>query len=343
MMKKLVYILLLLCILALTGCHKGRNYWPKNLESTGDGLPVTPDIVRFDKALLNIHEATVSQDIRILYDEYPEFMPLWVEDILGIPTEDTAYLEQQLPLFLNDTLYGFKQTNAREQEVFADISDIQNSINRAFTRITYLYPDTEIPSIYMFVSGFQTPIYFEEELIGIGADMYLGSDYEYYNRVVYDYQKQTMRPECIPIDLISAYLFHILPYTGTKSRLIDQMMYRGKIMYLVAQIFDELPGYEVMGWTKEQWDWCVKNERAIWHLVMDKRDLFKTESMVLTSYLNDGPFTSEVSQDAPGRLGIWLGWRIAESFMEHNPEVTLTELMAEGDAQKILEESYYKP
>ena len=36
------------------------------------------------------------------------FMPLWVEDILGIPAEDTAYLEQQLPLFLNDTIYGFK-------------------------------------------------------------------------------------------------------------------------------------------------------------------------------------------------------------------------------------------
>ena len=46
-----------------------------------------------------------------------------------------------------------------------------------------------------------------------------------------------------------------------------------------------------MGWKKEQLNWCIKNERAIWHLVMDKRDLFKTESLVLTSYLNDGPFT----------------------------------------------------
>ena len=44
-----------------------------------------------------------------------------------------------------------------------------------------------------------------------------------------------------------------------------------------------------------------------------------------------------------GRLGIWLGWRIAQSYMEHNEEVSLQELMAEPDAQKILEESYYKP
>ena len=333
--KRIIFIAL--SVLTLISCQRGRTYFPKEIE--------TPEVemVRFDNALLNVHEASVAQDIRVLYDEYPVFMPLFVEDILGIPSADTAYLEQALPQFLNDTTYGFKQTNAREQELFADISDLQASISKAFARIKWLYPETEIPSMYVFVSGFQTPIYFGEELIGIGADMYLGSDYEYYNRAVYDYQKQTMRKECIPVDVISAYLFRTLPYTSDKSRLLDQMMYRGKVMYLVAQIFDKLPGYEVMGWTKEQWDWCVKNERAIWHLVMDKRDLFKTESLVLTGYLNDGPFTSEVSQDAPGRLGIWLGWRIVESYMEHNETVTLQELMAEPDAQKILEQSFYKP
>ena len=321
----------------MTACQKGRTYFPKDIE------PQEIEIVRFDNALMNVHEATVAHDIRVLYDEFPVFMPLWVEDILGIPVADTAYLEKTLPEFLNDTLYGFRQTNAREQEVFAAVSGLEKSLSKAFSRILWLYPETEIPVLYLFVSGFQTPIYFGDELIGIGADMYLGSDYEYYNRVVYEYQKQTMRPECIPVDVVTAYLFRALPYTSTKSRLLDQMLYRGKIMYLTAQIFDELPGYEVMGWTKEQWNWCVENEQAIWHLVMDKRDLFSTESLTLTSYLNDGPFTSEISQDSPGRLGIWLGWRIVESYMEHNPQVTLQELMAEPDAQKILEESYYKP
>jgi len=268
---------------------------------------------------------------------------VWVEDILGIPTADTAYLEKALPEFLHDTLYGFKQTNAKEQELFANVTDLEQALGKAFARIQYLYPETEIPAFYLFVSGFQTPVYFGEEWIGVGADMYLGSDYPYYNRVVYEYQKQTMRKECIPVDIVSAFLFRTIPYTSTKSRLLDQMLYRGKVMYLTAQIFDKTPEYEVMGWTKEQWNWCVRNEEAIWHLVMDKRDLFKTESLILTGYLNDGPFTSEVSQDAPGRLGIWLGWRIVASYMEHNEDVSLQQLMAEGDAQKILEESFYKP
>lgn len=330
-------ILIFVCALLLTACHSGRQYWPKNIEQQ------TVDIVRFDKALMNVQEATVVEDIRVLYDAYPVFMPLWVEDILGIPSADTAYLAQQLPKFLNDTVYGFKQTNAKEQEVLANVQDLEKDLTQAFSRIKWLYPETEIPSLYLFVSGFQTPIYFGDDLIGIGADMYLGSDYPYYNMVAYDYQKQTMRKECIPVDVVSAYLFRTLPYTGTKSRLLDQMIYRGKIMFLTAQLFDQLPGYEVMGWTKEQWKWCERNERAIWHLVMDKRDLFKTENIVLNSYLNDGPFTSEVSQESPGRLGVWLGWRIAESYMAHNENVSLQDLMQEGDAQKILELSFYKP
>lgn len=346
-MKRIFYSLLA-CVCLFTGCNKGRTYFPKNIE------PETIEIVRFDKALMNVQRDNVQgtkEDIKVLYDEYPAFMPLWVEDILGIPSEDTTYLVQQLPAFLNDTVYGFKQTNQREQSLFADVRDLEKALGQAFARVLWLYPETEIPAFYLFISGFQTPVYFgegdnghgHEDIIGIGADMYLGSDYEYYNRVVYEYQKITMRKECIPVDVVSAFLFRNLPYTSTKSRLLDQMLYRGKIMYLTAEIFDDQAPYEVMGWTKEQWNWCVKNEQAIWHLVMDKRDLFKTESLVLTGYLNDGPFTSEVSQDAPGRLGIWLGWRIAESYMEHNKEVTLQELMAEGDAQKILEESYYKP
>jgi uncharacterized protein YjaZ len=76
---------------------------------------------------------------------------------------------------------------------------------------------------------------------------------------------------------------------------------------------------------------------------MENKDLFKTKSVTLASYLNDGPFTAEVSQESPGRLGIWVGWRIVESYMRNNEHVTIQELMCEGDAQKILEQSFYKP
>jgi len=333
MTKHWIYIVLLV----LTACTSQRKYFPAELD------PQQVEIVRFDRALMNVRVESAMEDVRVLYSEYPDFMPFFVENILGVPASDTAFLARQLPLFLNDTLYGFEQTNRYEQELFADISDLQVALDNAFTRVHYLYPEWTLPAIYLFVSGFNASVMFVDNDIAVGADMYLGSEYEYYNRVVHEYQKQTMRKECIPVDVVSAFLFRNLPYNSLKSRLLDNMLYRGKVMYLLSQLFSELPPYEVMGYTKEQWDWCVHNERAAWNLMMDKRDLFKTESLVLTSYLNDGPFTAEISQDSPGRMGTWIGWRIVESFMNHHKEISLQQLIAEPDAEYILRESYYRP
>jgi cysteine desulfurase/selenocysteine lyase len=44
-----------------------------------------------------------------------------------------------------------------------------------------------------------------------------------------------------------------------------------------------------------------------------------------------------------GEAFIQEGDEIIVSGVEHHPEVTIQQLMAEGDAQKILEDSYYKP
>ena len=347
------YIRICLFVIILTslfGCKHKRTYFPQ-LE------PVDVRLIRFDSALLHIsivptdtlkdsliaHQDFINQDIRRLYNEYPTFMPTFVEDILGFSSADTSMLQTALISYLTDTVYGFEHTNKYEQEVFADVSDIEKPLSEAFARIHWLYPEWDTPTLYLFVSGFQSAIYFTEDGLAVGADMYLGSDYPYYRQVVYQYQLQTMRKECIPVDVTSAWLFSHIPYTSSKNRLLEQMIYRGKVMYLLACLFDELPGYEIMGYTKEQWDWCEYHERAIWHRMMDKRDLFKTEQRILSSYLNDGPFTSEISQESPGRVGTWMGWRIVESYMEHNDTISLQSLMEQSDAQLILEKSFYKP
>ncbi|MCQ2348476.1 MAG: hypothetical protein MJZ65_04725 [Paludibacteraceae bacterium] len=335
--KSFIFICSLPLLMGLTACNKGRSYFPSNMD------PQHIEIVRFDHALLNVSADSALQDIRFLYDEYEAFMPVWTENILGIAADDTLYLAEALPQFLQDTLYGFGETNAEVRRQFANIDTIQEQLDAAFTRLHYLYADLPLPLVYFFISGFNASILFVDDDLAVGTDMYLGGDWKYYNRVVYEYQKQNMRKSCIPIDVVSAYLFRNIPYTSVKNRLLENMIYRGKIMYVLSLLLPDYPEYEIMGYTEDQWNWCIDNERAIWNHIMDKRDLFNSESMVLTSYLNDGPFTSEVSQDSPGRVGTWIGWRIAQSYMENNPDVTLQQLLEDGDAQLILRNSFYKP
>lgn len=323
--------------LVLCGCGNRYQYIPKDIE------PVTVDIVRFDSALLAVRADSTMQDVRRLYAEYKAFIPLYVEGVLRMPMSDTAYFSEQLAIFLVDTTMGLAQTNALAKERFANIDSIQNALNIAFSRLHYLYPDWVIPTVYLFVSGFNSTVIYYEDMFGVGVDMYLGSDYPYYNQVVYDYQKSTMEKEYVVRDIMSMYLAYNIAYNSEYNRLLEQMIFRGKQLFLLSQLLPDTPAWQVIGYTPEQWTWCEQYERAIWNRIMEKRDLFKTESRILNSYMNEGPFTAEVTQDSPGRLGLWVGWQIVKSYMHHNQDITIHDLINEGDAQKILEQSFYKP
>ena len=337
-MRKGYYILSVIMLMGLLcGCGNKHQYIPKDIEA------VEVEIVRFDNAQLAVRPDSVKQDIEQLYANYELFMPIFVEGILGLQAEDTAYLCEMYAQFLTDTVMGFAQTNTTAQELFANVDSLQEALNTGFSRLHFLYPEWEIPTLYLFVSGFNSSVMYYENIMGVGVDMYLGSDYPYYNQVVYDYQKQTMRKACVAGDVLSMYLAYHISYNSKYNRLLEQMIFRGKQLFLLAQLLPNEPVWEVIGYSKEQWDWCEQYEQAIWNRIMQKRDLFKTESNVLSSYMNDGPFTAEVTQDSPGRLGLWVGWRIVDSYMRNNKDVTLRELMNENDAQKILEQSYYKP
>ena len=328
---------ILIFSLLLCGCGNRYQYIPKDIE------PVTVDILRFDSALLAVRADSTMQDVRRLYAEYEAFIPLYVEGVLRLPMEDTAYFSEQLANFLVDTTMGFAQTNALAKERFANIDSIQNALNIAFSRLHYLYPDWVIPTVYLFVSGFNSSVVYYDNMLGVGVDMYLGSDYPYYNQVVYDYQKSTMEKEYVVRDLMSMYLAYNIAYNSKYNRLLEQMIFRGKQLFLLSQLLPDAPAWQVIGYTPEQWAWCEHYEQAIWNRIMEKRDLFKTESRILNSYMNEGPFTAEVTQDSPGRLGLWVGWQIIKSYMLHNQEITIHDLINEGDAQKILEQSFYKP
>lgn len=337
--KSINYIVVGIVIfsLALCGCENVHRYIPKDVE------PIKVEIVRFDSAQLAIRVDSVGVGVKKLYADYEEFMPLYMEGILGLPSGDTMYFSELYAQFLIDTVMGFAQTNAKAKVMFENIDSLQESLNTAFTRLHYLYPEWEIPTVYLYVSGFNSSTMYYEDIIGAGVDMYLGSDYPYYHQMVYNYQKQTMRKECIAIDLLNMYMAYNIPYNSNKNRLLEKMIFRGKQMFLLSELLPDEPEWEILGYTKEQWDWCERYEQGIWNRIMEKRDLFKTESVVQASYINDGPFTAEVSQESPGRLGVWVGWQIVDSYMRHNEDVTIQELMLESDAQKVLENSYYKP
>ena len=240
----------LLAIGTLCGCDNKYHYIPKDIE------PISVNIVRFDSALLAVRTDSALQDVVQLYADYEAFMPVYVEGVLRLPMADTAYFSQQLATFLTDTTMGFAQTNALSQRHFAHIDTIQTLLNTAFSRLHYLYPDWTIPTVYMFVSGFNSTVFYYDDMLGVGIDMYLGSDYPYYTNVVYDYQRPTMQKQYVVRDMMSMYLAYNIAYNSQYNRLLEQMIFRGKQLFLLSQLLPDTPAWQIIGYTPEQWAWC---------------------------------------------------------------------------------------
>ena len=76
---------------------------------------------------------------------------------------------------------------------------------------------------------------------------------------------------------------------------------------------------------------------------MGQNHIFSTDLMTMNKYINDAPFTSTISQESPGRLGIWVGWQIVNEYMKKNSDISLKELIQSTDYQNILTQSEYNP
>ena len=333
--EKLNLVLIVSIILIFNACGKKNRF---EIDTTKNRVEVK--IHRFDSALI-LSDTTNKHFLNKLNSKYPKFLPIYTSEILNIELKDTLSVCKSFTKFLTDST--FISVNKKTLETFGNISDIEKNVSDAFTYIHFYFPDIQLPEVYFFVSGFNRSILLNEDFIGIGTDFYLGSDYPTYKIITYKYLTNNMKRESAAADLVSATLFRMFPMNSTKDRLLDNMLFRGKIMYLQSQFMPEEKPANLMGYTTEQWNWSKKNEKGIWASIIDHKDLFSTNLLLIRKYMNEAPFTSPISQDSPGRLGTWVGWQIVDSYMKNNKKVGIQDLMNEKDYQKILEKSGYRP
>jgi len=336
-MNKIKYLLFLLVICSIPVACKKRSRF--EINTSKDRVEVT--IHRFDKDLIQLDINNLKKSVYNLYRSYPAFLPMYVYNVLDTVPNDTLAVATMFKQFVQDT--AIVSVNKKVIETFGDVSDIEQDISDAFTYIHHYFPNIVLPDIYFFVSGFNRSVLMNDSVLGIGTDFYLGADYEPYKSFTYKYLLWNMRRESLSVDVVSSTLFRYFVFDGKNSALIDNMLQRGKVIYLLSVFMPEKSSENLIGYSPEQWKWAEQNEIEIWKTIVGQKHLFSTDLQLINKYMNDAPFTAPVSQDSPGRLGTWVGWRIIDSYMNSNKDITLEQLMKENDYRKILEKSHYKP
>jgi len=332
----LFFFTLFIAIILLNSCTKSSRF---AIDTTENHVEVK--IQRFDKDLISLDTTQLEASIHSLYSHYKEFLPIYTSEVLDVTATDTTKVSRLFVEYLTDST--FAAVNKKAVVTFGDITDIEKTVSDAYSYIHFYFPEVKLPEIYFFVSGFNRSVILNDKFIAIGTDFYLGSNYAPYKDFTYQYLLNNMRRECVATDLVSATLFRMFVMDSSQERLLDNMLYRGKIMYLLSVFMPGEKAEDLMGYSTEQWKWCKTNEKEIWAATIDQKDLFSTDMLLIRKYMNDAPFTTPISQDSPGRLGTWIGWQIVESYMKRNDKVGLQDLMNENNYQKILEDSGYRP
>jgi len=330
--------LIFLCVVTFFSCKQG------NKPDVGD-IKIDITIKRFDRDLyIGKHKDLIQTDL-LLQKKYAAFYDDYLHRMVG----DVSYSDQEIL----STLYqdqAYTDLNREADSVFKDMAPIEKDLSQTFKYIKYYYPKIRVPEFIAFVSGFavQTPI--GNDYMGIGLDMFLGSNSKFYRAIVKSvpqYLSRRFTPEYVVPRLTETFAREELFHSRDENRsLLAKMVENGKILYFMDQVLDDKVADTVkIGYTGKQLDWCKTYEGDIWAYFVENNLLFETDFQKIQMYVSEAPFTpgiGEKNESAP-KLGIWIGWQMVKKYMKENPAVTLQQLMAEQDAQKILSGAKYKP
>ncbi len=325
-MKNKIFLLYVCCILCFSCSGKKANI--NNIE-----------INRFDKDLFEYLEGRKQQ--QELLNNHQIFLDLYGDKIIGIGKSDSlGFFERLSGYFSEPTL---RKIYKDELSLFENTENISQKLSIGFDILKTEFPDLKIPSIYMHVSGLNQNIIVTDSILSISVDKYLGSDYPLYQDYFYDYQRQNMTPERIVPDYFLGFLMTEFPFLQNNSTLLDNMVYAGKLRYILSTAMPESVDSTIIGYTEIQYDWCVSNESHIWKSIIEQKHLYSSEPIEISKYMQDAPFTSTLTPDSPGRIGVWIGYQIIKSYIKQNPQTSLQDLMKENNALEIFKKARYKP
>ena len=334
-MRLLSFFFVSLCV--FSSCTKKNRFSDVDLSNS----PVSPvQIQRFDKDFFSIDTSNVTSSLIVLREKYGPFLDLYIKQIIGNPLLNEEEVVRQ---FLMHPIYREFYSDCEAK--YTDMSDLEAGFTTAFKYVKYYFPGIIIPNVYAHVSGFGDIIVVDEGLISVSLDYYLGADCKNYGYVdgIFDYMIPNLRREKIVPDAIFWWLTTEFPDHIDTPRLLDNMIYYGKIMYLTEVVLPNEKEENLMGYTRQQWNWCKANESKMWNYMIENKHIFSTEMLLTAKYINPAPFTSYFPDESPGRTGIWIGWQIVRSYMDKNKDITLPKLMNNFSAQDILEKSGYRP
>lgn len=337
-----------LCLILLTACRD---------QSVPDvsAIPVSLELVRFEDDFFAMDTTDLSTSLEQLKRRHPGFSNDFIQHILGLDdaTMDRSTIETAIRKFIADYHGLYDSTKIR----IPDLEKIKADIEGSLRYVRYYFPDYTLPKRFISYVG---PIdaYYQASLGGYsdvltlsglacGLQLHLGTDFSLYQSSIGQslypgYISRRFTPNTIAVNAIKNIIDDIYPEDLSGKALIDQMVEKGKRLYVLDKLMPYTQDTLKIGYTEQQWKGCQENEGAIWNFFITNGLLLKNDPSLIRNYINDGPKTPELGDASPGYIGLFTGWQIVKAYMRSHQE-TAPAMLLKLPPRQIYEESKYRP
>ncbi|QNM84763.1 gliding motility lipoprotein GldB [Polaribacter pectinis] len=314
------FITVFIVLLMFLSCNSDKN---KKIDVSD--IDVNFSVERFDVDFYTSTKETLPR----LKEKYPFFFPNEITDSISLSKIANAD-EQEL----------FSET----QKIYKDFSSRKNELTSLFKHVKYYNPKFKAPNVITMLTNidYDSRVIYADSLLIISLDVYLGKNHQFYADYP-NYIKENNTKGHLIVDVANTLIEKQIS-TSINRDFLGKIIHEGKKMYLLDMYLPEVSNKEKIGFEQDKLNWAIANEEQIWMYFIEKELLYSTDTKLNKRFIDKAPFSKfYMEQDnlSPGRIGVWLGWQIVRSYMNHN-DVSLQELL-KINATDLFNKSKYKP
>jgi hypothetical protein len=331
-------IIIALLMTGMLSCK--RNPYRVNVSSIKAGV----EIKRLEKDLFGTDPDKIPSAVPELKKRYGSFLQIF-SFVINTGDVNDPMFGDLLVRFCTDKLNN--EVYADVMQLYPDVEKIKKDLEDAFRHYLWYFPDKKVPAVFTCTTGFNNSIITGDSILGIGLERYLGKNCEYYPKLeIYNYIAARMNswnivPDCIYAWGSTEWDFGSIKYST--DNVLSEMIHEGKLKYFEKCLIPEISDTLLFGFTADQMKFCLNNESQMWQYLIEHDLLFSSDQMIIRKLTGEAPFTSYFTNESPGKAAIWMGFRIAESYMTKNKDADLEGLMKNTDFQGILRGARYNP
>jgi hypothetical protein len=348
-MKKI--LIPLSCIIFCFSCRSNKNI------PDVSGIKVNLETKRFEQDFFSIDTTKVASSITNLLKKYPHFTPDFVENILGLDMDSLLIpgnaQDKAVRLFIHD----YTSVKDSSDLMYKNFTKETDEIKKGLQFVKYYFPKYKLPqSVITFIgpinANFETSFGTQSDIItseglGVGLHLHLGKNFSLYKsqegqEQYPDYLANNFDAQHIPVNCMRNIIDDLFPDKSDGRPLIEQMVEKGKRIYLLTKFLPNTPEYICFGYTEKQLKDSYANEAVIWDFFLNNDMLHNSEQSIIKNYIGESPKTQELGEGSPGNIGTFTGLQIVKKYLEKFPETTPAELM-KIDAGEIYNLAKYKP